>query len=166
MAASTNLLHKRVGYLTAGLCLSPDHEFRMMLVNRLHRDMQSDNMLIVCAALMATCKLLTVDMIPAVLPQVTKLVAHDRYGPCAVLPGLVASTHHVTLPTCSPRRDIVRKKAVMVLHRFHQIDPSSVASLGGKFRQALCDRDPSVMGASLHVLFDLAKVRCTHATTV
>ena len=131
MAASTNLLHKRVGYLTAGLCLSPDHEFRMMLVNRLHRDMQSDNMLIVCAALMATCKLLTVDMIPAVLPQVTKLVAHDR--------------------------DIVRKKAVMVLHRFHQIDPSSVASLGGKFRQALCDRDPSVMGASLHVLFDLAK---------
>ena len=89
MAASTNLLHKRVGYLTAGLCLSPDHEFRMMLVNRLHRDMQSDNMLIVCAALMATCKLLTVDMIPAVLPQVTKLVAHDRYGACAPRLGCV-----------------------------------------------------------------------------
>ena len=37
MAAEENLLNKRIGYLTAGLCLSPDHEFRMMLVNRLHR---------------------------------------------------------------------------------------------------------------------------------
>lgn len=134
MAASTNLLHKRVGYLTAGLCLSPDHEFRMMLVNRLHKDMESSNMLIACTALMAACKLLTVDMIPAVLPQVVKLLTHDR--------------------------EIVRKKAVMVLHRFHQIQPASVADLGGKFRQALCDRDPSVMGASLHVLHDLARVSC------
>ena len=50
----------------------------MMLVNRLHKDMESSNMLIACAALMAACKLLTVDMIPAVLPQVTKLLAHDR----------------------------------------------------------------------------------------
>lgn len=50
----------------------------MMLVNRLHKDMESSNMLIACAALMAACKLLTVDMIPAVLPQVTKLLTHDR----------------------------------------------------------------------------------------
>ena len=45
----------------------------------------------------------------------------------------------------------------MVLHRFHQLEPSSVAHLDDVFRRALCDKDPSVMGASLHVLFDLAK---------
>jgi AP-4 complex subunit epsilon-1 len=35
--ASTNLLQKRVGYLTASLTLSPEHEFRFMLINQLQR---------------------------------------------------------------------------------------------------------------------------------
>lgn len=35
LTASTNLLQKRVGYLTASLVLSPDHDFRFMMVNQL-----------------------------------------------------------------------------------------------------------------------------------
>lgn len=38
LCASTNILHKRVGYLAASLCLSPEHEFRFMLVNQIQRD--------------------------------------------------------------------------------------------------------------------------------
>ena len=38
LCASTNILQKRVGYLAASLCLSPEHEFRFMLVNQLQRD--------------------------------------------------------------------------------------------------------------------------------
>jgi hypothetical protein len=37
LTASTNLLQKRVGYLTASLTLSPEHEFRFMLINQLQR---------------------------------------------------------------------------------------------------------------------------------
>lgn len=47
----------------------------------------------------------------------------------------------------------------MVMHRFNQVSPTSVGGMGEKFRRVLCDKDPSVMGASLHVLYDLAVVR-------
>lgn len=70
-------------------------------------------------------------MIPAVLPIVTGLLSHDQ--------------------------EIVRKKAIMLLQRFLALQPDSVGHLGDKFRAALCDRDPSVMGASLHVFYDLVK---------
>ena len=109
-------------------------------------------------ALTAICKLVSGETISAVLPQVTELLSH---------------------PT-----DLVRKKAVMVLHRFYQRSPSAVAHLLPRFRTALCDKarlrgrlglcvasrpsqrahappgareqDPSVMGASLCALYDLA----------
>lgn len=131
MTASTNLLQKRVGYLTCSLVLSPTHEFRFMIINQLQRDLQSSNHLEVCAALMAVCKLLTVEMIPAVQPMILDLLRHDA--------------------------ELVRKKAVMALHRFHQLNPDSVADTGDALRRALCDRDPSVMGATLCLLHDLAE---------
>lgn len=37
LCASTNILQKRAGYLVASLCLSPEHEFRFMLVNQIQR---------------------------------------------------------------------------------------------------------------------------------
>lgn len=124
MAASTNLMEKRVGYLCASLCFAPDNELRIMLINHLQKDMQSANVLQLCAGVVAACKLVTADMIPAVLPLVTALLVHDQ--------------------------EIVRKKAVMLLQRFHALQPASVAEMGDKFRRALCDKDPSVMGASLY----------------
>jgi hypothetical protein len=79
LSASANLLEKRVAYLCAGLCFAPDHEFRMMLVNRIQRDLKSPNVLEVSIALPAAAKILTVDMIPAVLdPLVTGLLKHDQ----------------------------------------------------------------------------------------
>ena len=131
LSASSNLLEKRVAYLCAGLCFAPEHEFRMMLVNRLQRDLQSANVLEVSIALPAAAKILTVDMIPAVLPILEKLLKHDQ--------------------------EIVRKKTVMLLHRFLQLSPESVAHVGEKFRRSLCDKDPSVMGASLHLFHALVR---------
>ncbi len=40
LCASTSISQKKVGYLAASLCLSPDHEFRFMLVNQIQRDMK------------------------------------------------------------------------------------------------------------------------------
>lgn len=57
LTASQNLVQKRTGYLTASLTLSPNHEFRFMLVNQMQRDLASSNMLEAAAALTALCKL-------------------------------------------------------------------------------------------------------------
>lgn len=132
MTASTNLMQKRVGYLTCSLVLSPTHEFRFMIINQLQRDLQSSNHLEVCSALMAVCKLVTVEMIPAVQPMILDLLRHDA--------------------------ELVRKKAVMAVHRFHQLNPEAIGDTGDALRRTLCDRDPSVMGAALCILHDLALV--------
>ena len=51
----------------------------------------------VCCALSATCRLLSTELISAVLPTVTELLKHPK--------------------------ELVRKKAVMAIHRFEQLDP-------------------------------------------
>lgn len=71
--------HVVSGYLCASLCFSPTHELRMMLISRLQKDMQSSNVLEVTTACIACCKLMTEDMIPAVLPIVLNLMKHDQY---------------------------------------------------------------------------------------
>jgi AP-4 complex subunit epsilon-1 len=68
----------------------------------------------VSTALTAICKLVSGETIGAILPQVTELLSHAT--------------------------DLVRKKAVMVLHRFYQRSPSAVAHLLPRFRTALCDK--------------------------
>jgi len=78
LAASPNIFHKRVGYLVCGACLSPEHEFRFMLVNQMQRDLNSSNVLENCAALLAVTRVITADMVPAVCGDVTKLLTHSN----------------------------------------------------------------------------------------
>ena len=128
LAAATSIIHKRTGYLTCGAVLSPDHEFRFMLINQLQRDLASSNILEVCAALAGVVRLITGDMVATVVNDVGKLLTHQS--------------------------DLVRKKAIIALHRLHQLDQSNISAedLTVKLRRVLCDRDPSVMGASLCVI--------------
>ena len=46
----------------------------------------------------------------------------------------------------------------MTLHRFWSIAPSHMSNMQDTFRQILCDRDPGVMAASLHIFYDLVNV--------
>ena len=92
MAASASLYHKRTGYLVCSACLSPDHEFRFMLVNQMQRDLQSANVLEISGGLLAATSLITSDMVPALSGEVIKLVSHDS--------------------------ETIRKKAIITLHRF------------------------------------------------
>ena len=85
----------------------------------------------VCATLIAIPKLVNADVLPALLPGVVSLLEHPQ--------------------------EVVRKKAVMVLHRFHAVSPSCAVGLSGKLRLVLCDKDPAVMGASLHILHEMAE---------
>lgn len=133
MAASASLYHKRTGYLVCSACLSPDHEFRFMLVNQMQRDLQSANVLEVCGGIIAATNLITSDMVPAVSGEVTKLLAHDSAT--------------------------VRKKAVIALYKFNKLAPEVVTceELYDHLRKVLCDKDPAVMGSSLNVINGMAR---------
>jgi len=132
LTASASLYHKRTGYLVCGACLAPTHEFRFMLVNQMQRDLQSSHVLEICGGLLACTNIITGDMVPAVNGEVVKLLDHTS--------------------------DTVRKKAIMCLHRFNQIAPETVtrSDVIEKLRKVLCDRDPSVMGASLNCIEAMA----------
>jgi AP-4 complex subunit epsilon-1 len=133
MAASASLYHKRTGYLVCGACLPPTHEFRFMLVNQMQRDLQSPNVLECSGGLLAATSIITGDMVPAVSTEVVKLLSHDS-------------------PT-------IRKKAIIALHRFHQLAPEVVTKeeLQNQLRKVLCDKDPSVMGSCLNVIQWMAR---------
>ena len=83
----------------------------------------------VCTALSAACKLIGPELINAVLPGTIELLTHPK--------------------------ELVRKKAVMVLHRFEQLDPHHDGplrdvDLGKHFKQALCDKVTQTMTALLY----------------
>ncbi len=88
----------------------------------------SSNHLETCAALMALCKLITLEMVPAVIDQVLKALSHDQVA--------------------------VRKKAVMVLHRLYQINPELIQLHQVACRKCLFDKDPSVMVRSSVNIYD------------
>ena len=88
-----------------------------------------------CAALIAVTKLVNTETLPALLEPVTALLDH---------PG-----------------ENVRKKACCALHRFYQVDASCTADIADKLRRVLCDKDPAVMGASLHLLHEMIAAQPT-----
>lgn len=130
MVSSRNLLEKRVGYMAVSLTLHKDHEFLLLLVNALQTDLRSDNFLEVSMALNVVVKLVNVDIIPAVMPTVVNLLSHTQA--------------------------LIRKKAVICLQRFFQLDRGVEAACSECVRKAICDPDPCVMGASLVLLREMA----------
>ncbi|XP_076933880.1 AP-4 complex subunit epsilon-like [Bidens hawaiensis] len=132
MTHDDSLLVKRTGYLAVTLFLNEDHDLIILIVNTIQKDLKSDNFLVVCAALNACCKLINEETVPAVIQQVVELLGHQK--------------------------EAVRKKAVMVLHSFHQRSPASVNHLVSNFRKKLSDNDPGVMGATLCPLYDLITI--------
>ena len=126
------LLEKRTGYLASALFLKDNSEMVILMVNTLQRDLQSPNVYEVAAALSATCKMITRDLIPAVMPIVhSKCITHEAPA--------------------------VRKKAVQALLRFVQITPALLQENVEIIQRVLYDRDPAVMGSSLSVLYELCK---------
>ena len=46
----------------------------------------------------------------------------------------------------------------MTLHRVYTICPSLLENIEAQLAEALCDRDPGVVSASLHLFYNLVKV--------
>lgn len=131
-AQQQNLLEKRVAYVALGQFLDEKNEIeRMMNMSSIQRDLKSTNIMQVCFGLIASSRLVYKDMLPAVLPTIAELMKH--------------------------KREVVRKKAVMAMFKFYTVDPESVRSSGyvDLFHNALCDKDPAVMAASLNAYHKL-----------
>ncbi|KAM6181332.1 AP-4 complex subunit epsilon-1 [Erethizon dorsatum] len=131
LAQQGNLLEKRVGYLAVSLFLHESHELLLLLVNTVIKDLQSTNLVEVCMALTIVSQIFPREMIPAVLPLVEDKLQHSK--------------------------EIIRRKAVLALHKFHLIAPNQVQHIHIKFRKALCDRDVGVMAAALHIYLRVIK---------
>jgi len=61
--------------------------------------------------------------------------------------------------SCTPLpREMIRKKALMCFLRFHQVLPSAVVPYREELKKTLFDTDASVMGASLVLHQEMARV--------
>uniref|UniRef100_A0A6Q2YWI6 AP-4 complex subunit epsilon n=1 Tax=Esox lucius TaxID=8010 RepID=A0A6Q2YWI6_ESOLU len=131
LAQQGSVLEKRLGYLAVSLFLNESDEFLLLLVNTVLKDLQSTNLNEVCMALTAVSQMFPKDMIPAILPIVEEKLTHPK--------------------------EVIRRKAVLALYKFYLIAPNQVQHIHSKFRKALCDKDPGVMTASLHIYLQLVK---------
>ncbi|XP_072292068.1 AP-4 complex subunit epsilon-1 [Eucyclogobius newberryi] len=131
LAQQGSILDKRVGYLAVCLFLNENHELLLLLVNTVLKDLQSTNLIEVCMALTVVSQIFPKDMIPAILPLVEEKLNHSK--------------------------EIIRRKAVLALYKFYLIAPNQVQHIHNKFRRALCDKDPGVMFASLHIYLQMIK---------
>lgn len=126
-----NIVSKRVGYVTCALCLPAESPLLILLVSNLQKDLQSQNYLEVSSALTAVCKLVNIGFLHAFSEQIVKLLSHTN--------------------------EVIRKKAIIVMNRFMALNPSLASEYANLFRRTLCDKDPSVMGATLNSFAQIFK---------
>lgn len=67
-ASDPGMIAKKAAYLVATSFLDSSSDLLLLVVNTILSDLKSDNYIIVCTALVATCKLIGPDLINAVLP--------------------------------------------------------------------------------------------------
>ena len=125
-----NILNKRVGYLACSLLLNDSSEFLILLVSSIQKDLQSQNWVEVSMALSTIAKFANPLIIQAVSEPVMKLL--------------------------DAKESKIRKKAVICLHKFYQIDKNCVPECENKMKKLLCDYEPAVMAATLPFYKEMA----------
>ena len=132
LCQTKNIPLKRVAYLACTLFLSTNHPQLILLVASLQRDLQSKNYLEITGALTTICFLVNDTIIQAISEPVFRLLNHSH--------------------------PLVRKKAVMAVHKFWRVDNSLRETIDEKMKKALCDKEPAVMAASLNYYAEVIKV--------
>ena len=125
-----NILNKRVGYLACSVLLNDSSEFLILLVSSIQKDLQSLNWVEVCMALSTVARFANPLIIQAVSEPVLKLLDNKDWK--------------------------IRKRAVMCLYKFYQIDKNCVPDCENKMKKLLCDYEPAVMGATLPFYREMA----------
>ncbi len=130
LTQSKILLVKKIGYLASSLFIEENSELLILMVSTIQRDLLSKNHLEVLSALTVLGKLCNQHILMAVHESVEKLMSHNH--------------------------EMIRKKAVMVVIKMHKIYPSIFDSMDMKMKKSLCDKDPSVMSATLNYFLQLS----------
>ncbi|KAK2188547.1 hypothetical protein NP493_129g04034 [Ridgeia piscesae] len=124
LAQQGALQEKKVGYLVCSMLLHESHEFVVLLVNTIQKDLRSTNVLEICTALTVITQLMSSEMVPPLLPLVQDKLSHPK--------------------------EMVRRRAVLCLqYMIHKV-PDIQDYVEPGLRRALEDRDPGVVWASLH----------------
>jgi AP-4 complex subunit epsilon-1 len=131
LTQSKNLLVKRIGYLACSLFIDRNSEMIILMIAAIQRDLQSKNYLEVLAALNVLCQLANKHIVTAVTDLVDTLLQHAH--------------------------EMIRKKSVIVMLRFNKIQ--AIPDFEIKMKRALCDRDASVMAASLNYFLEEVRKR-------
>ncbi|KAL4452296.1 hypothetical protein ABPG75_007958 [Micractinium tetrahymenae] len=131
LCSDKNLAVKKLAYLAVSLLLEPSSELAIMVVATIQADLRSDNFLTVCTALSAICHIVSPELVGVFMPQVTALLRHDR--------------------------DLVKKKALLALHRFIQVDSAVTPEVEHLLIDKIGYKEPSVMVASLCGLRELIR---------
>lgn len=129
LAQQGALQEKKVGYLLCAMLLHENHEFVVLLVNTIQKDLRSTNVLEICTALTVITQLMSSEMVPPLLPLVQDKLSHPK--------------------------EMVRRRAVLCLQYMIVKVPDIQEYVEPGLRRALEDRDPGVVWASLHGFYQL-----------
>ncbi|KAL1710626.1 armadillo-type protein [Schizophyllum commune] len=123
--AGESVPDKRIGYLFCAEVMSHDHELRLMLVNTIRKDLESQEIPRICLALDALITSPSHDVIPAVQPRRHDLLSHT-------------SLH-------------VRRRALLAFRALAEHDAALLHRISGDITKRLHDTYPMVLNAALAV---------------
>eukprot|EP01053_Blabericola_migrator_P000033 Blabericola_migrator_1__32@NODE_1009_length_5717_cov_122_400531_g692_i0_p1_GENE_NODE_1009_length_5717_cov_122_400531_g692_i0NODE_1009_length_5717_cov_122_400531_g692_i0_p1_ORF_typecomplete_len969_score283_85Adaptin_N/PF01602_20/3_2e101AP4E_app_platf/PF14807_6/4_4e08Cnd1/PF12717_7/0_0022Cnd1/PF12717_7/2_6Arm_2/PF04826_13/0_44Arm_2/PF04826_13/2_2Cnd3/PF12719_7/0_0097HEAT_EZ/PF13513_6/1_1e04HEAT_EZ/PF13513_6/0_085HEAT_EZ/PF13513_6/3_4e03HEAT_EZ/PF13513_6/2_2e02CLASP_N/PF12348_8/6_5e03CLASP_N/PF1234 len=133
LVSDKNIIAKRTGYMLCGLCLHPNHEFLLLLVNTIQKDLASVDYLEVAVALTSCAQVIQAEAVPILLPLIVKLLSHSK--------------------------ELIRKKALSALLALYRIDKSILSEIATEVRRVLHDSDLGVVSAALDLIGDIIKRR-------
>ncbi|KAI5823685.1 ARM repeat-containing protein [Schizophyllum commune Tattone D] len=123
--AGESVPDKRIGYLFCAEVMSHDHELRLMLVNTIRKDLESQEIPRICLALDALITSPSHDVISAVQPRLHDLLSHT-------------SLH-------------VRRRALLAFRALAEHDAALLHRISGDITKRLHDTYPVVLNAALAV---------------
>lgn len=78
LASDKNILCKRTAYTICGICLKPDDELVLLLINTIQKDLASSDYIEVGAALNYCSQAVHREIIPILLPSIMNLLFHSK----------------------------------------------------------------------------------------
>lgn len=131
LTQNKNLILKRIGYLMCSLFFDNNSDLLIMLVATILKDLTNGDVHEIVICLTSLGNIMNSTIASAVSEHVLKLVTHTT--------------------------DLVRKKAILVLQKIKMTTGNDIPEFKEKLKKALCDREPSVMAASLNLYLEEIK---------
>lgn len=131
LTQNKNLTLKRLGYLMCSLFFNSDSDLLIMLVSTILKDLASTDVHEVVICLTSLGNIMNSTIAGAITEAVTKLISHTT--------------------------DLVRKKSILILQKIKLETSIDIPDYKDKMKKALCDREPSVMAASLNLYLEEVK---------